>query len=321
MCFPSIQSAASYIYHPICREVLQIVPENWKEKTMLMGLILSVCCAVVTFFTQTAFIWVAFSTLSGVCGLGALYMHQYENCKKIQEQLETLQKENQTFNTHNQTLSLEKEKLQSEITRLAIHADHLTQANQELTHSVKDLHVHLVTLKPITEGSQEIEKKLNVFSEKMDEQRQVSQGLMELLSKIEQSDPLACKKELLNQLQSLQNDDTILQKLRELGATQEQLLSTQEQLLSVQERLSGTLTEHADVQRITQVSDQLSSTQEQYDLSLTHLREERQQCELSLTHLQKERQKLSTVLSELKETQAAFATLVIPLENIAKINL
>mgnify|MGYP003456645679 FL=1 len=79
----SIQAATNYIYHPLHQKFVEISQTaDWKEKTMLAGLIVSVCCAVITFFTQTVFVCSAFAMLSGVCSLGTLYIRHYENLKK-----------------------------------------------------------------------------------------------------------------------------------------------------------------------------------------------------------------------------------------------
>ena len=325
MIISSIQRVTNYVYYPIHQKILRISSVNWKEKTMLTGLIISVCCAVTTFFTQTAFICSAFSMLSGVCGLGALYIRHYENLKKMKEQIETLQKENNTFRTHNQTLATENEKLQTEVTKLTVHTSHLMKTSQDLILSVKDLRVNLVALGPIVKGSQETEKKLSAFSTKMDKQQEVSQNLIELISKTMTDRPgqLALEQEILNQLQSLQNNDTTLQKTKELNLLQGQLSS-------IHDKLESALQKYTDVQnKMTETSNRLFYTQEQYCLEQNRLQEARQQYCLENDRLREVRQELfltsqelSSTSNELKNAQTALTTLLSQhnLENQRRVN-
>lgn len=285
MIISSIQRATNYIYHPILQKISQMTPADWKEKTMLTGLIISVCCAVITFFTQTTFICGAFAMLSGICGLGTLYMRHYENCKKMQEQIETFQQENHT-------LAIENEKLQTEVTKLTVHTGLLTKTSQDLIISVENLRVNLVVLEPIVKGSQETEKKLSAFSIKMHKQQQVSQGLMELISNTmaERPGQLALEQEILNQLQSLQSNDTTLEKVKELNLIREQLFC-------VHDKLRNALKEYADIQsKMAETSNQLFYMKEQ-------------SC-LENTRLQEIRQELSAVSNELKNTQVALKALL-----------
>lgn len=301
-----IQSFAKYIYLPIHQKIPQIAPANWKEKTMLMGLVISVCCAVVTFFTQTTFICSAFAALSGVCGLGAIYTRHYESLKKLQEYVKTLQEENQRFNSYNQALeaivieekktssqlAVENEKLKTEVSKLTIHTEFLSKTSHELLNSVEDLRINLIALGPIVTGSQEIEEKLRFLSKKMENQQAVSKHLIELVSKTmaEQSDQLKLKNEILRQLQSLQNNDTTFQKIKELNLLQEQLSS-------IYDKLGNALKEYNDLQsKAIQTSNQLSYIQEQNSLENTRLQETRQE--------------LSRVSIELKNTHLALNALL-----------
>lgn len=300
-----IQNLSKYIYLPIY-QIPQVVPVNWKEKTMLLGMVISVCCAVITFFTQTTFICSAFAALSGVCGLGVISVRHYESVKKLQECIKTLQEENQAFTSHNQTLeaivieerkiatqlTVENEKLKTEVSKLTIHTEFLHKTSHELLTSVEELRINLIALGPIVTGSQEIEEKLGFLSRKMETQQAVSKHLIELISKTmtEQADQLTLKKEILQQLQSLQNNDTTFQKLKELNLLQEQLSS-------IYDKLGSALSEHHELQnKSIQTSNQLSYIQEQNSLENTRLQETRQE--------------LSRVSLELKNTHLALNALL-----------
>lgn len=300
----SIQAAANYIYYPINQKISQVVEKaDWKEKTMLAGLIISVCCAVITFFTQTAFICTAFSLLSGICSLGTLYVRHYESLKKMQECVEDLETENQRFSLSNQVLedsvieqkntvillTSENETLKAEVNKITIHTTCLEKTSQDLLHSLEDLRVHLVAIKPIATGSQEAEKKLSAFSITMGKQQAVSQNLMELISKVsaEQASHLEGGKAIIQQLLSLQNNDTTLQKIKELNHLREQISYSHDQLAGVLEKAA-------------QASTQLSNLQVQYGLENTRLQETRQELSKVSCELQTIRSDLQAVLSEYK---------------------
>jgi chromosome segregation ATPase len=301
-----IQNATKYIYPTIQQKISRITPADWKEKTMLMGLVISVCFAVITFFTQAALICGAFVALSGVCGLGALYIRHYENLKKMQEYVKTLQEENLRLSSLNKAseflvikqretttlLTVENEKLKTEVNKLTVHINFLTQTSQELILSVEDLRIHLATLGPIVTDSQEIQERLKTFSTKMDNQQAVSKYLIELISKAmtEQSDQLALNKEIFHQLKSLQNNDTTFQKIKELNLLQQQLSS-------IYDKLGASIREHADIQSKTiQTSDKLSVLQKQYSFENTRL--------------QQTRQELSKVSRDLQNTHIALDSLL-----------
>ncbi|VHO01024.1 hypothetical protein [Candidatus Rhabdochlamydia sp. T3358] len=333
MLISSIQTAANYILSPINQRILNITQTaDWKEKTMLAGLVISVCCAVITFFTQTVFICGSFAALSGVCSLGTLFIRHYESLKKMRECVEDLEKQNQDFADHNQELhslvtqqKVENENLKTEVTKLSIHTNCLSQTSKDLLDSVEDLRVNLVDLKPATTGIQEAEKKLSAFSITMEKQQTVAKHLMELVSKTstEQADQLEGGKRIIEQLVSLQNNDTTLQKIKELNHLHQQISCSHDKLADV-------LKSYSDLQiKASQVSTQLSGLQAEYSLENTRLQETRQELSVVSSELQKIRSDLQSLLSEhrsllseKKELQSALALQVDRLQKLhAELNL
>lgn len=329
----SIQAATNYIFSPINQRILNITQTaDWKEKTMLAGLVISVCCAVITFFTQTVFICSAFAALSGVCSLGALFIRHYESLKKMRECVEDLEKQNQEFSAHNQELHslvieqrTENENLKTEVTKLSIHANCLSQTSTDLLGSVEDLRINLVDLKPTTTEMQETAKKFSTFSVTMEKQQTVAKHLMELVSKTstEQADQLEGGKRIIEQLVSLQNNDTTLQKIKELNHLHQQISCSHNQLADV-------LKSYTDLQiKASQVSTQLSGLQAEYSLENTRLQETRQELSVVSSELQKIRSDLQSLLSEhrsllseKKELQSALALQVDRLQKLhAELNL
>lgn len=329
MFISSIQAAAEYIYLPIHQRITQInQTADWKEKTMLAGLIISVSCAVIAFFAQATLVCGVFSLLSGICGLGKVSIRSYENLKNMKEQIKeleenihTLQEENQRFQANNQTLeslvsqekdsvtllTFENEKLQSEVTKLTVHTDCLTSTSQELIHSVEDLRVHLVVLGPSVQGSQEVEKKLRVFSITMEKQQAMAKNLMEFISKtsVEHSDHLENQKEIIKQLQSLQNNDTTLQKIKELGHLRQQISCSHDKLANI-------LTKTAEISaHLSTLPERLSALQEQCSAENTRLQELREQYSIENTRLQATRQEFSEVSSALQSVLAESRSLLV----------
>lgn len=333
MLISSIQAATNYIFSPINQRILNITQTaDWKEKTMLAGLIISVCCAVITFFTQTVFVCSAFAALSGVCSLGALFVRHYESLKKMRECLEDLEKQNQNFAAHNQELNSlvvhqkdtvvdltkENEHLKVEVSKLAIHTDCLNQTSKNLLDSVKDLRINLAELKPTTTGIQEAEKKLGSFSVAMEKQQTVTKHVMELISKMseEQSGQLESEKEILKQLQALQKSDATLKRIEELTLLQEQISCIHDQLADV-------LKSYADLQVETvQISAQLSGLRTEYALENTRLQETRQELSTVSSELQKIRSDLQSVLSEhrslLSEKKGLQSALTLQVDRLQK---
>ncbi|HEV3269330.1 MAG TPA: hypothetical protein VGZ69_01625 [Candidatus Rhabdochlamydia sp.] len=340
MLISSIQTAANYIFSPINQRILNITQTaDWKEKTMLAGLIISVCCAVITFFTQTVFICGAFAALSGVCSLGTLFIRHYESLKKMRECVEDLEKQNQDFATHNQELSslviqqratvvdltTENGNLKTEVTKLTVHTNCLSQTSKDLLDSVEDLRTNLIELKPTATGIQETEKKLSAFSITMEKQQTVAKHLMELVSKTstEQADQLEGGKKIIEQLLSLQNNDTTLQKVKELNHLHQQISCSHDKLAEV-------LKNYSDLQvKAAQTSTQLSSLQTEYASENTRLQETRQELSVVSSELQKIRSDLQSLLSEhrsllseKKELQSALALQVDRLQKLhAELNL
>ncbi|MGL5264438.1 MAG: hypothetical protein ACRDAI_07740 [Candidatus Rhabdochlamydia sp.] len=376
MLISSIQAAAQYVYRPINQQITQInQTADWKEKTMLAGLIISVCCAVVTFFTQAALICSAFTLLSAVCGLGSIYMRSYENLKKMTEQLkkleenlntlqeenqllqannqvlhqgnqlfqsnnQALQKENQLFQANNQTLqeenqrfqvnnqaleslvieqkdsvtqiTFENEKLHSEVTKLNVHTDYLKNTSQELIHSVEKLWTNVKELEPSVSGAQEVEKKLRTFSITMEKQQIVAKNLMEFISKlsVEHSDQLENQKEIIKQLQSLQSNDTTLQKIKELSHLRQQISSGHDKLADVLTKAAQTST------HLSSLKDQLSTLREQYSIENTRLQATRQELSEVSSALQSVLSESRTLLIENKDDTAALAFQIDRLQNL-----
>ena len=318
MLISSIQIATNYIISPINQKILNIMQTAaWKEKTMLAGLIISVCCAVFTFFTQTVFICSAFAALSGVCGLGTLFIHHYESLRKMKECVEDLEKQNQDFSAHNQELhslvnqqKTENENLKIEVTKLTVHTNCLSQTSIDLLNSVEDLRVNLIELKPTTIGIQEAEKKLSAFSITMEKQQIVAKYLMELVSKTstEQANQLEGGKKIIEQLLSLQNNDTTLQKIKELDHLHRQISYSHDQLANI-------LKSYTDLQiKASQVSTQLSGLQAEYNSENTRLQETRQELCVVSSELQKVHSDLQSLLiehknllSEQKDDKSALA--------------
>ncbi len=390
MIISSIQIAAKSIYHPINQRITQVVQTaDWKEKTMLTGLVISVCCAVITFFTQTAFICGAFTLLSGVCSLGSIYIRHYENLKKMGEYIKTLQEENQHFQTNNQALqeenqrfqtnnqalqaenqhsqannqalqeenqrfqasnqalqannqglesllaeqkdsvtqiTFENEKLKSEVTKLTIHTNYLKDTSQELVHSVEDLRVNLVVLGPSVLGSQEVEKKLRTFSITMEKQQTVAKNLMEFISKlsVKHSDQLENQKEIIKQLQSLQRNDTILQKIKELDHIRQQISSGHDKLADILTKAAQTSTQLSTLQeqysaentRLQELQVQLSTLRVQYDLENTRLQATRQELSDVSSALQSVLSEYKSLLAEQKGDKAALASQIDRLQKL-----
>lgn len=334
MLISSIQTATNYIFSPINQRILNITQTaDWKEKTMLAGLIISVCCAVITFFTQTVFICSAFAALSGVCSLGALFIRHYESLKKMKECVEDLERQNQNFAAHNQELSslvaqqrdtvvdltTENGYLKIEVSKLTLHTDCLNQTSKNLLDSVEDLRLNLVELKPTTTGIQEAEKKLGAFSVTMEKQQTVAKHLMELISKAsaEQSTQLESEKEILKQLQALQNNDTTLQRIKELNHLHQQISCSHDQLADV-------LKSYSDLQiQASQVSTQLSGLRTEYTLENTRLQETRQELSAVSNELQKIRSDLQSVLQEYKallsEQKDDKSALVLQIDRLQKL--
>ncbi|MGL5626451.1 MAG: hypothetical protein ACRDDW_02890 [Candidatus Rhabdochlamydia sp.] len=369
MIISSIQIAAKSIYHPINQRITQVVQTaDWKEKTMLTGLVISVCCAVITFFTQTAFICGAFTLLSGVCSLGSIYIRHYENLKKMGEYIKTLQEENQQFQANNQALqeenqrfqannqalqeenqhsqannqalqeenqcfqannqglesllaeqkdsvtqiTFENEKLKSEVTKLTVHTNYLKDTSQELVHSVEDLRVNLVVLGPSVLGSQEVEKKLRTFSITMEKQQIVAKNLMEFISKlsVEHSDQLENQKEIIKQLQSLQRNDTTLQKIKELDHLQEQISYSHSKLADVLTKATQAST------LLSNLQSQLTTLQEQYGLENTRLQATRQELSDVSSALQSVLSEYKSLLAEQKGDKAALASQIDRLQKL-----
>lgn len=396
MIISSIQIAAKSIYHPINQRITQVVQTaDWKEKTMLTGLVISVCCAVITFFTQTAFICGAFTLLSGVCSLGSIYIRHYENLKKMGEYIKTLQEENQHFQVNNQALqeenqrfqtnnqalqaenqhsqannqalqeenqrfqasnqalqeenqcfqannqglesllteqkdsitqiTFENEKLKSEVTKLTVHTNYLkdtsqelVDTSQELVHSVENLRVNLVVLGPSVLGSQEVEKKLRTFSITMEKQQIVAKNLMEFISKlsVEHSDQLENQKEIIKQLQSLQRNDTTLQKIKELDHLQEQISYSHSKLADVLTKATQAST------LLSNLQSQLTTLQEQYSLENTRLQATRQELSDVSSALQSVLSEYKSLLAEQKGDKAALASQIDRLQKLhAELNL
>ncbi|PWU14880.1 MAG: hypothetical protein C5B45_03775 [Chlamydiae bacterium] len=333
MLISSIQAATDYIFSPINQKILNITQTaDWKEKTMLVGLVISVCCAVITFFTQTVFICSAFAALSGVCSLGALFIHHYESLKRMRECIEDLEKQNQDFAAHNQDLhslvteqKVENENLKTEVTKLFMHANCLSQTSTDLLDSVEDLRVNLVDLKPATTEMQEMAKKFSTFSVAMEKQQTVAKHLMELVSRTstEQADQLEGGKRIIEQLVSLQNNDKTLQKIKELNHLHQQISCSHDQLADV-------LKNYTDLQiKVAQTSTQLSSLRMEYRLENTRLQETRQELSSVSSELQKIRSDLQSLLSEhrsllseKKELQSALTLQVDRLQKLhAELNL
>ncbi|KAG6559126.1 hypothetical protein RHABOEDO_001667 [Candidatus Rhabdochlamydia oedothoracis] len=340
MLISSIQTATNYIFSPINQKILNITQTaDWKEKTMLAGLIISVCCAVITFFTQTVFICSAFVALSGVCSLGALFIRHYESLKKMRECVEDLERQNQNLAAHNQELSslvtqqrdivvdftTENGNLKTEVTKLIIHTNYLSQTSKDLLDSVEELRVNLVDLKPTTTGIQEAEKKLSAFSVNMEKQQTITKYLMELISKVstEQSGQLESEKEILNQLQTLQKSDTTLQRIKELNHLHQQISWSYDKLANV-------LKSYNDLQvKTEQTSTQLFSLRTEYTLENTRLQETRQELSEVSSELQKIRSDLQSVLleyrallSEQKDDKSILALQVDRLQKLhAELNL
>lgn len=318
MLISSIQTATNYAFSPINQRILNIMQiADWKEKIMLAGLIISVCCAVISFFTQTIFICSAFVTLSGVCSLGVLFTHHYESLKKMREHIKDLERQNQNFATHNQELSdlitqqkdifvnltKENKNLKTELTKLTIHTNCLSQTSKNLIDSIEDLHINLIDLKPSTVGIQEAAKKLYAFSTTMEKQQTITKYLMELVSKASagQSDQLKREKETLKQLQALQNNDTTLQKIKELNYLHQQIAYSHNQLADV-------LKNYTDLQvKTAQISSQLSGLRTEYALENIRLQETRQELSEVSSELQKIRSDLQSILSEQKDDKYALA--------------
>lgn len=324
MLISSIQTAAQAFYDPISQRITQIIQTaDWKEKTMLAGLIISVCCAVVTFFTQATVICGAFTLLSAVCGLGGIYMRSYENLKKMEEQIKKLEEENQRFQANNQALqsqvaihkdsvtqlTFENEKLQSEVTKLAIHTGFLKNTSQELIHSVEELQVNLVVLGPSVLRSQEVEKNLHAFSITMEKQQTVTKNLMQLVSQVsvEHSDQLENQKEIVKQLQLLQKTDTTLQKIKEWNFLTEQISCSHDRLADVLIKATQTSTELSNLQ------SQLSTLREQYGLENTRLQETRQELSEVASALQfvlaEQKDDRATLVSQIDRLQKLYAEL------------
>ena len=329
MLISSIQTATNYIFSPINQRILNIKQTaDWKEKTMLAGLVISVCCAVITFFTQTVFICGAFAVLSGVCSLGTLFIRHYESLKKMRECVEDLEKQNQDFDTHNQELhslvteqKAENENLKTEVTKLTIHTNCLSQTSTDLLNSFEDLRVTLVDLKPTTAGIQETEKKLNAFSITMEKQQTVAKHLMELVSKAstEQADQLEGGKRIIKQLLSLQNNDTTLQKIKELNHLHQQISCSHDKLADVLKSYSDLLI------KAVQTSIQLSSLQAEYSLENTRLQETHQELSVVSSELQKIRFDLQSVLSEhrslLSEKKELQSSLALQVDRLQKLHV
>lgn len=329
MLISSIQTATNYIFSPINQRILNIKQTaDWKEKTMLAGLVISVSCAVITFFTQTVFICGAFAVLSGVCSLGTLFIRHYESLKKMRECVEDLEKQNQDFAAHNQELhslvteqKAENENLKTEVTKLTIHTSCLSQTSTDLLNSFEDLRVTLVDLKPTTAGIQETEKKLIAFSITMEKQQTIAKHLMELVSKTttEQADQLEGGKRIIKQLLSLQNNDTTLQKIKELNHLHQQISCSHDKLADV-------LKSYSDLQiKAVQTSTQLSSLQAEYSLENTRLQETHQELSVVSSELQKIRFDLQSVLSEhrslLSEKKELQSTLALQVDRLQKLHV
>ncbi|QZA59220.1 hypothetical protein [Candidatus Rhabdochlamydia porcellionis] len=331
----SIQTATNYIFSPINQRILNITQTaDWKEKTMLAGLIISVCCAVITFFTQTVFICGAFATLSGVCSLGTLFIRNYESLKKMRECVEDLERQNQNLAAHNQELNSlvtqqrdividltkENRNLKIEVTKLTAHTNCLSQTSKDLLDSVDDLHINLAELKPTSTGIQETAKKLSDFSITMEKQQTVAKHLMELISKTstEQADQLEGEKKIIEQLVSLQNKDTTLQKVKELNHLHQQISCSHD-------KLAEALKSYSDLQvKVAQTSTQLSSLQAEYALENTRLQETRQELSVVSRELQKIRSDLQSLLSEhrslLSEKKELQSALTLQVDRLQKLH-
>lgn len=336
MLISSIQTATDYIFSPINQRILHITQAaDWKEKTMLAGLIISVCCAVITFFTQTVFICGAFAALSGVCSLGTLFIRNYENLKKMRECVEDLERQNQNLAAHNQELShlvtqqeyivgdLTKENgnLKTEVENLTVHTDCLSQTSKDLLDSVEGLRINLVELKPTATGIQETAKKLSEFSITMEKQQTVSKHLMELVSRTstEQAYQLEGGKKIIEQLLSLQNNDTTLQRIKELNHLHQQISCSHDQLAEA-------LKSYSDLQvKVAQTSTQLSSLQADYTSENTRLQETRQELSVISSELQKIRSDLQFLLSEyralLSEQKDDKSILTLPIDLLQKLHV
>jgi chromosome segregation ATPase len=307
---------------------------DWKEKTMLAGLIISVCCAVVTFFTQTVFICSAFAALSGVCGLGTLFIHHYESLKKMRECVEDLERQNQSFAAHNQELNSlivqqkdtvvdltrENQNLKTEMIKLAVHTNCLNQTSENLLNFAKDLHANLTELKPTTIEIQRTEEKFRSFFITMEKQQAVTKYLMEFISKTstEQADQLEGGKKIIEQLLSLQKEDTTLQRIKELNYLHQQISCNHDQL-------ANALKSYTDLQVQTeQISTQLSGLQIQYTLENARLQETRQELFVVSSELQKIRSDLQSVLSEhrslLSEKKELHLALTLQVNRLQKLH-
>lgn len=324
MLISSIQTAAHAFYDPISQRITQIIQTaEWKEKAMLAGLIISVCCAVVTFFTQATVICGAFTLLSAVCGLGGIYMRSYANLKKMEEHIKKLEEENQRFQNNNQALqsqveihkvsvtqlTFENEKLQSEVTKIAIQTVFLKDTSQELIHSVQDLQLNLAGLEPSVLRFQEVEKNLHTFSISMEKHQTVTEELMQFFSQVsvEHSDQLKNQKEIIKQLQLLQKTDTTLQKMKELSFLTKQISCSHDKLADVLLKATQKSTELSNLQ------SQLSTLQEQYGLENTRLEETRQKLSEVASALQfvlaEQKDDKATLVSQIDRLQKLYAEL------------